>query len=135
MRYRTNNGDKSGISFPDVGKPWGRRLSSRCGPGERAFEGPRGGGAVLADKACDKDGLVESIRLRGGEAAVPPKSNRREMRFYDKEVYKERNRIERMMGRLKNFRRPATRFEKTARNFLSMVFLACSTLWLIDDTP
>ena len=89
----------------------------------------------LADRACDQDELVEDIRLRGGEAVIPPRSHRREARFYDKEVYKERNRIERMIGRLKNFRRLATRFEKTARNFLSMVLLACSTLWLIGDTP
>ena len=45
-----------------------------------------------------------------------------------------RNRIERMVGRLKNFRRLLTRFEKTAQNYLSFVMFACSTLWRIDDT-
>jgi len=45
-----------------------------------------------------------------------------------------RNRIERMIGMLKNFRRLAARFEKTAQNYLSFVMFACSALWLIDDT-
>ena len=80
------------------------------------------------------DELIDDIRLKGGEEVIPPKINRREQRLYDKVIYRARNRIERMIGRLKNFRRFTTRFEKMARNFLSMVFLASATLWPIDDT-
>ena len=93
------------------------------------------GNFFIADKAYDDDKLIKFIRSQGGKAVIPPKANRKKKRFYDKLVYRMRNKIERMIGRLKNFRRFATRFEKTARNYLSMVFLACSTLWMIDDTP
>jgi len=93
------------------------------------------GDFFIGDRAYDKEGFVESIRSRGGQVVIPPRSNRKRKRYYSKSIYKMRNRIERMIGRLKNFRRLATRFEKTAQNYLSLVMFACSTLWLIDDTP
>ena len=45
-------------------------------------------------------------------------------------VYKERNKVERCINRLKQFRQVATRYEKTARNFLGMTLFAAITLWL-----
>ena len=88
------------------------------------------GGYVLGDKAYDKKGLVEKIRVQGMKAVIPSRSNRKKKRFYDKVVYKLRNRIERCICRLKQFRRVATRYEKTIKNYLSMVLLAASTIWL-----
>ncbi|MGE3802377.1 MAG: transposase, partial [Candidatus Kapaibacterium sp.] len=48
----------------------------------------------------------------------------REQRFYDKEHYRHRNQVERLFGRLKQSRRIATRYEKTARNFFAFIIIA-----------
>jgi transposase len=86
--------------------------------------------AVLADKAYDTNQLVEMIENRGAEVVIPPKKNRVEPREIDKVVYKERNKVERCVNKLKQFRRVATRYEKTARNFLGMVLFAAITIWM-----
>ena len=80
--------------------------------------------AVLADKGYDSDALVKTIEAKGAKAVIPPKSNRKEPREYDKHLYKERNLVERFMNRIKHYRRVATRYEKTARNFLGFVHVA-----------
>jgi transposase len=86
--------------------------------------------AVLGDKGYDSDDLIGRIESRGAEAVIPPRANRKEPREYDTILYKERNKVERCIGLLKQCRRVATRYEKTARNFLGMVTLAAITIWL-----
>ncbi len=81
-------------------------------------------GAVIADKAYDSDALVRSIEGGGAEAVIPPKKNRGVERSYDKHLYKERNKVERFINLIKQYRRVATRYEKTARNFLAFVHVA-----------
>ena len=61
---------------------------------------------------------------------LPPKANRKNPPAYDFQAYKDRNRIERMFNRLKQFRRVATRYDKTARNFLAAIHLAAVAIWL-----
>lgn len=78
----------------------------------------------IADKAYDSDRFIEEIEATGAEAVIPPRSNRNEERSYDKEAYKERNVVERFINVIKQCRRVATRYEKTARNFLAIVQLA-----------
>lgn len=77
----------------------------------------------IADKGYDSDRFIEAIEATGAEAVIPPRSNRNEQRSYDEEAYKERNIVERFFGLIKQCRRVATRYEKTARNFLAMVQL------------
>ena len=79
---------------------------------------------VIADKGYDSNDLVESIEAGGAEAVIPPRSNRKEQRDYDRHLYKERNLIERFINRVKQCRRIATRYEKTARNYLAFWQLA-----------
>lgn len=86
--------------------------------------------AVLADKGYDADELVTWIQQTGALVVIPPRSNRTVLRDYANTLYKERHRVERMFGYLKHFRRVATRYDKTARSFLSFVQLAASYLWL-----
>ena len=86
--------------------------------------------AVLGDKGYDSDAFAKVVEDRGAEVVIPPRSNRTAPREYDAVVYKERNKVERCINRLKQFRRVATRYEKTARNFLGMVTFAAITLWL-----
>lgn len=86
---------------------------------------------VLADKAYDSDEIVAHLANAGVAVLIPPKSNRKIHREYDKELYKERNVIERLFSRLKQFRKLATRYEKSKINFEALIYLACSFLWLI----
>ncbi len=61
---------------------------------------------------------------------IPHKSNSRRRELFDQAANRERNIIERLTNRLKQFRRVATRYEKLAANFLTMVTLAAILLWL-----
>lgn len=79
---------------------------------------------VIADKGYDKKALVEAIEAQGGEAVIPTLSTRKEQRAIDTERYKDRNLAERFWHKVKQFRRVATRYEKTARNFLAVVHVA-----------
>ena len=85
---------------------------------------------VIADRGYDSDKIVQYIHQLGAKAVIPPRSNRTNMRKYDKKIYRERNLIERFFGKLKQFRRVATRFEKLKQGFESLIYLASSYLWL-----
>ena len=87
-------------------------------------------GAVIADKGYDADPLHDTILNVGAEPVIPPRRHRRRPHSYDKALYKERNLIERFFNKLKHFRRVATRYDKTARNFLAAVLLAATRLWM-----
>src|SRR5438128_2211721 len=69
---------------------------------------------VIADKGCDSDAFIADIESHGAESVIPPRSNRLEERPYDKDEYKNRNVIERFMNFIRQCRRVATRYEKTA---------------------
>lgn len=86
--------------------------------------------AVLGDKGYDSDEFAAKIESRGAEVVIPPRKNRTQPREYDRVLYKERNKVERCVGLFKQFRRVATRYEKTARNFLGMATLAAIAIWL-----
>jgi transposase len=79
---------------------------------------------VIADKGYDKQALVDAINARGGEAVIPRRKNRTEQRDIDTDRYKDRNVVERFWAKAKQYRRVATRYEKTARNFLAFVHVA-----------
>ena len=84
----------------------------------------------MGDKGYDSDAFAKVVGDRGAAVVIPPRSNRTSPREYDEVVYKEPNKVERCINRLKQFRRVATRYEKTARNFLGMVLFAAITLWI-----
>ncbi|WOG29998.1 IS5 family transposase [Endozoicomonas sp. 8E] len=85
---------------------------------------------VLADKGYDSNAFLLEVKKSGAEAVIPPKRNRIDQRKYDKEIYKERNLIERLFQKLKNFRRVATRYERLARNYMGMLQIAAIMIWL-----
>jgi transposase len=88
-------------------------------------------GALLADKAYDADKrVIEPLQEAGIEAVIPPKANRKQPRSYDKDLYKARSLIENFFCKLKQFRAIATRYDKTARNFLAAIHLAAAVIWL-----
>jgi transposase len=79
---------------------------------------------VIADRGYDSDAVVERIEAAGAEAVIPPRSNRKAQRKHDRERYKDRNLAERFWSKAKQYRRVATRYDKTDRNFLAFVLLA-----------
>jgi len=85
---------------------------------------------VIADKGYDSDRVLEKIEELGASAVIPPRSNRKVQRDYDRQLYKERNLIERSFNKLKRFRRLATRYDRKALYFSSFVYLAASLFWL-----
>ena len=87
-------------------------------------------GRLLGDKGYDSDDIRNDLANRGIEPVIPPRSNRKTPIEYDREAYKRRNLIERCVNRLKQFRRIATRYEKTARAYLSMLSIAAARLWI-----
>ena len=85
---------------------------------------------MLADKGYDGDDVRASLLLKGILPIIPPKANRKEAFACDFRASKDRNRIERMFNRLKQYRRIATRYDKTAVSFLGFLALAAAKLWL-----
>jgi len=84
---------------------------------------------VLADKAYDSNDILKTIASLQAIAVIPPKKNRTVQRNYDKHIYKERHLVEIFFNRIKNYRRIATRYEKTARNYMAMLLISCCLLW------
>lgn len=85
---------------------------------------------MLADKGYDGDEVRTALLIRGILPVIPPKTNRKVTVACDFRAYKDRNRIERMFNRLKQARRIATRYDKTARSFLAFLNIAASRIWL-----
>jgi transposase len=86
---------------------------------------------LLADKAFDADArVIEPLGAANKVAVIPSKSNRKVQRQYDKELYKDRHLIENFFCKLKQFRAIATRYDKTARNFLAAIHLVASVICL-----
>jgi len=101
-----------------------------CPVAERLLGRLREGTIVLADKAYDADWLRRAIEAAGAAPNIPPMVHRRWKPCFSPSLYRARNRIERFFNRIKHFRRLATRYEKHAANFLAMLKLAATQLWL-----
>nr|WP_188819823.1 IS5 family transposase [Novosphingobium indicum] len=84
---------------------------------------------LVADKGYDSQALREWLDERGTEAVIPPRKNRKIQYDYDKAIYKQRNVIERMFCRLKDWRRIATRFDRNVKNFMGAIALAAAVIW------
>ena len=87
--------------------------------------------AVLADRGYDADLLVDSLRSDQVEVVIPSKKNRLEERKIDENLYKDRNKVERYFNKLKQYRRVATRYEKTADSFAGFIYLASAMILLL----
>jgi len=85
---------------------------------------------VMADTAYDSDDLRQKIADMGAVAVIPNNPSRARKYPLDKHLYAQRHLVECCFSKLKQFRRVATRFEKTARNYLAVVTLAAIVLWL-----
>lgn len=87
--------------------------------------------AVIADRGYDADELIEALEENHVEVVIPAKKNRIVERAIDKNLYKDRNKVERFFNKLKQYRRVATRYEKTASSFAGFIYLASAMILLL----
>lgn len=86
--------------------------------------------AVAGDKGYSSPTARARLRRRGIRPVIPSKSNERRQPHFDRAAYRLRNQVERLINRLKQFRRIATRYEKRAVNYLAMLHIGMIKLWL-----
>ncbi len=84
---------------------------------------------VLADRSYDADDLRSHLLVHGALPVIPARRHRREPIPHDEQVYRTRNRVERLVSKLKQFRRVATGYDQTAASFLAFVELAALRIW------
>jgi transposase len=87
-------------------------------------------GALIADKGFDNDALRQELDARGATAVIPPKANRAHQIVCDFAMYRWRHLVENFFCDLKQFRRIATRYDKTDQSFSAMIYLAASLMAL-----
>ena len=86
---------------------------------------------LIADRGYDSDWFREALRERDIAPCIPGRKNRKQPIDYDIELYKQRNLVERMFGRLKDWRRIATRYDRCAHTFMSAICIAATVIfWL-----
>ena len=85
---------------------------------------------VIADRGYDASTIIDLVQGQGGRPHIPTQRDRKVQRSVDPELYRQRNLVERFFNKIKHFRRIATRYDKTARNFLAAIMLASTRLWI-----
>lgn len=88
------------------------------------------GAVIIADKAYDVDHFIATLVDQQCTPNIPPKKNRKNPRTYDEDLYKYRNVIERFIGKIKHFRRVFSRFDKSARSYLSFLHFVGVFIWI-----
>ncbi len=87
--------------------------------------------ALLGDKGYDADWFRQALTQRGITPCIPPKANRKIQIDYDKTLYRQRHKIENMFGRIKDWRRVHTRYDRCAHTFMSAICIAATVIfWL-----
>jgi transposase len=84
---------------------------------------------VIGDKGYDSGQILSFIQEQGAVAVIPPRSNRKTSREYDRELYKQRDLIERAFNKLKHWRRTATRYDRESIYFMASLHLASAITW------
>ena len=86
---------------------------------------------LLGDKGYDSDWFRAALTERGITPCIPPRSNRKVQYHYDKTLYRQRHKIENVFGRIKHWRRVATRYDRCAHTFMSAISIAATVCyWL-----
>jgi transposase len=84
---------------------------------------------LVGDKGYDSNDLRAWLAERGTQAVIPSKRNRKVQLDCDPVIYKQRNVIERMFCRFKDWRRVATRFDRNIKNFMATIAIAATVIW------
>jgi len=88
---------------------------------------------LLADRGYDADWFREALQGKGIEPCIPPKKNRKRKIAYDTALYKQRHKVENMFGKLKDWRRIATRYDRCAHTFFSAICIAASVIFYLNQ--
>ena len=78
----------------------------------------------------NQERVIDKLEAKHCQVVIPAKSNRIEQRDYDQHLYRARHLIENFFAKLKQYRAIATRYDKTAINFLGSIYLASAVIWL-----
>jgi len=92
---------------------------------------------LIADKGYDTNAIIEFCAENDVIVVIPPKKNRKEQRYYDKELYRLRHRVENAFANLKRWRGISTRYAKLTLSYLAAVQIACVAVWgrfIVDTT-
>lgn len=85
---------------------------------------------LVGDKAYSSQEIRQQLRQSGTTPVIPKRNNQKRRERFNRGLYRERNRVERLINRLKQYRRVATRYEKYAVNYLAMLMIGAIRLWL-----
>ena len=88
---------------------------------------------LLADRGYDADWFREALQAKDIEPCIPPRKNRKQKIEYDADLYKQRHKVENMFGKLKDWRRIATRYDRCAHTFFSAICIAASVLFYLNQ--
>ena len=88
--------------------------------------------ALLGDKGYDADWFRAALDARGIAACIPSKANRKVHIPHDTSLYRQRYRIENMFGKLKDWRRVATRYDRCAHTFFSAICIAAIVIFYLN---
>ena len=88
------------------------------------------GKALIGDTGYDSNAFIKAVRDKGMKPVIHSKPERKKKHRLDRALYRKRYLVEVFFHNLKRFRAIATRYEKTARNYLALVQLACARIWL-----
>ena len=102
-------------------------LKVKCTGRGRPKQRPR---YLVGDKGYDAQKIRHTLRRQRTTPVIPKRKNAKRKPRFNRGLYRERNRIERMINRLKQFRRVATRYEKRAENYLAMLMIGAILIWL-----
>ena len=106
-------------------------LDGKASPRSIPWRRPPQNGDVLSKAYDADDRVLKPLASAGKSAVIPPRQNRTAPRQFDRALYQTRHLIENFFCKLKQYRGIATRYDKTARNFLAALHLAAATIWLI----
>jgi transposase len=90
------------------------------------------GKALIGDTGYDSNEFIQAVRERGMKPVIHSNPQRKVKHRLVRRLYRQRYFVETFFHTLKRFRAIATRYEKTARNFLALVHVACARIWLED---
>jgi len=91
---------------------------------------------LLADRGYDADWFRDGLLEKGITPCIPPKKNRKRQIDYDKTLYKQRHKVENMFGKLKDWRRISTRYDRCAHTFFSAICIAAFVIfWITSPDP
>jgi transposase len=94
------------------------------------FDSLGAGDVLLADRAYDSDVLREAMSKRGAMANIKPMPNRIRHPIFSANLYKMRNAVERFFSKIKHYRAIATRYEKHPENYMALIKLAATRIWM-----